>query len=188
VLSARDGATATLDLWWGPVTPPVPSGTGAWRASAALAAAALAVPPALVVAVRRGGWAVGVVADGRERAGKAGRRYVQSRTSKGGSSQGRYARRRDNQAAALVDDAVQRVRLVLDDPIAMSAVTLVATAGDRLLSAEVLARAGVDLPKIGPFEVGDPRRATLTEVAERLRGVRVQVTGTSVTPRGRPTA
>jgi hypothetical protein len=174
-LSAADGSWASLDLWWLPATPPVPPGLGVWRGAWALGAAALAAPPMLAVAVRRGGWAAGVVADGAERTGKAGRAYVQGRTSKGGSSQGRYQRRRGNQADALVDDAVERLRLVLADTGVMTGVEIVLTAGDRLLIRQVLDRADVGLPRAGPLPVGDPRRLTLRDLAARVRGVRVRV-------------
>ncbi|MGF1646237.1 MAG: Vms1/Ankzf1 family peptidyl-tRNA hydrolase [Kineosporiaceae bacterium] len=177
--SAADGSWASLDLWWRPPDPPVPAGSGVWRGAWALGAAALAAPPMLAVAVRRGGWAVGVVADGAERAGKAGRAYVQGRTSKGGSSQGRYQRRRGNQTDALVADAVARLRLVLADTDVMTGVEVVVTAGDRLLIRQVLERAGVELPRAGPMPVGDPRRVTLADLATRVRGVRVRVRNAS---------
>ncbi|MGF1663980.1 MAG: acVLRF1 family peptidyl-tRNA hydrolase [Kineosporiaceae bacterium] len=174
-LTAADGSWAALDLWWRPGSPPVPAGGGVWRSAWQLGAAARAAPPMLAVAVRRGGWAVGVVADGAERAGKAGRAYVQGRTSKGGSSQGRYQRRRGNQADALVDAAVRRLRAVLADADVMAGVEGVVTAGDRLLVRRVLDGAGVDLPEAGPLPVGDPRRVTLADLAARLRGVHVRV-------------
>jgi hypothetical protein len=174
-LAAADGSWAALDLWWRPSSPPVPEGGGVWRSAWQLGAAARAAPPMLAVAVRRGGWAVGVVTGGAERAGKAGRAHVQGRTSKGGSSQGRYQRRRGHQADALVADAVERLRLVLADTDAMTGVEAVVTAGDRLLVRRVLDRAGVGLPQAGPLPVGDPRRLTLLDLATRVRGVRVRV-------------
>jgi hypothetical protein len=174
-LAAADGSWASLDLWWRPDTPPVPDGGGVWRSAWQLGAAARAAPPMLAVAVRRGGWAVGVVAGGAERAGKAGRAYVQGRTSKGGSSQGRYQRRRGNQADALVGDAVDRLCLVLADADVMTGVEAVVTAGDRLLVRRALDHAGVDLPEAGPLPVGDPRRITLADLATRVRGVRARV-------------
>lgn len=177
-LRAEDGSWAVLDLWWRPVEPPVPTGLGVWRAAWALGAAARSAPPMLAVAVRRGGWAVGVVAEGEERAGKAGRAYVQSRTSKGGSSQGRFQRRRANQADGLVEDVVDRLRLVTGDRDVMAGVATVVTAGDRLLTRQALDRAGVSMPEVGPLPVGDPRRLTLTDIAARVRGVRVHVRNT----------
>jgi hypothetical protein len=174
-LSADDGSWAALDLWWRSAEPPVPEGRGVWRAAWALGAAARSAPPMLALAVRRGGWAVGVVADGAERTGKAGRAYVQSRTSKGGSSQGRYQRRRANQADAMVDDVVERLLLVMSDPEVMTGVGTVLTAGDRLLIRQALDRAGITLPGAGPMPVGDPRRLTLAGMATRVRGVRVRV-------------
>lgn len=170
-LTAADGSTARLDLLVG-VT--VPNG-GAWRSAAALAAAAIAVPPLLVVAVRRGGWAVGVVADGMERAGKAGRSYVQGRTAAGGSSQSRYQRRRGNQASKLAENAATSLRRILADPDVMAGVVAVVPAGDRELCRGVLAEADVDLPLLDLLEVGDPRRVTIAEIAHRVQAVRVHV-------------
>lgn len=177
-LSAEDGSWAALELWFRPERPPVPDGTGVWRAAWALGSAARSAPPMLAVAVRRGGWALGVVADGEERAGKAGRAYVQSRTSKGGSSQGRFQRRRANQADGLVDDVVDRLRMVAGDRDVMAGVATVVTAGDRLLTRQALDRAGVTMPEVGPLPVGDPRRLTLADIASRVRGVRVRVRNT----------
>jgi hypothetical protein len=174
-LTAADGSWAALDLWWRPASQPVSESSGVWRSAWQLGAAARAAPPMLAVAVRRGGWAVGVVSGGTERAGKAGRAYVQGRTSKGGSSQGRYQRRRGNQADALVDAAARRLRAVLTDADVMAGVEGVVTAGDRLLVRRVLDGAGVDLPEAGPLPVGDPRRVTLADLAARLRGVHVRV-------------
>lgn len=170
-LVAADGSTARLALLVEVTLAP----GGAWRSAAGLAAAALAVPPLLVVAVRRGGWAVGVVAGGRERAGKAGRSYVQGRTAAGGSSQSRYQRRRGNQSAKLAENAATSVRRYLADPDVMAGVVAVVPAGDRELCRGVLAEAGVDLPLLDLLDVGDPRRVTIADIAQRVQAVRVHV-------------
>lgn len=170
-LLAADGSTATLDLLVDVTLP----GGGAWRCAAGLAAAALTMPPLLVVAVRRGGWAVGVVAAGEERAGKAGRSYVQGRTAAGGSSQGRYQRRRGNQATRLAENAATSLRRIATDSEAMSGVVAAVVAGDRDLCRAVMTEAGVHLPVLDLLAVGDPRRVTITEIAHRVQAVRVHV-------------
>ncbi len=172
-LAAADGSSARLELL---VTSPTAEvDTGAWRAAASLAARATATPPVLLVAVRRGGWAVGVADGGGERVGKAGRGYVQARTAAGGTSQSRYARRRGNQAAKLADGAAGALQRITRDPEAMAGVAGVVVAGDRDLCRDVLAEAGSDLPVVGVLAVGEPRRVTLTELAVRVRAIRVHV-------------
>jgi len=92
------------------------------------------VPPSEfgIVLVRRGGYTVGHVVDGRLGAHKSGTRYVQGQTKAGGWSQQRYARRRANQADALVERCAEEVaRLV-------PAGSLVFGGGDRPLLAQVL--------------------------------------------------
>jgi len=174
-LLAADGSSATLEL----LLPVTLQQAGPWRCAAALAEAALTVPPLLVVAVRRGGWAVGVVAAGRERAGKAGRSYVQGRTAAGGSSQSRYQRRRGNQAAKLADDAADALRRVVGDTEAMTGVAAVVPAGDRELCREVLGQAKVTLDVLDLLEVGDPRRVTLGQIAQRVQAIRIHVRNTT---------
>ena len=60
----------------------------------------------VLLLLRRGGYGVGRASQGGAlAASKVGTRYVQSRTAAGGWSQHRFARRRDNQAAGLIDTA-----------------------------------------------------------------------------------
>jgi hypothetical protein len=125
--------------------------------------------------VRRGGYAVGV-ADGTALvSSKVDSRYVQSRTAAGGWSQQRFARRRVNQAGALVQAAADvAARLLLP----ASYVSLV-TGGDRRLVDEVL-----DDPRLGPvrdrrserfLDVPDPRQAVLEAAVRQARTVRIHV-------------
>ena len=68
--------------------------------------------PLAVLLLRRGGYAVALAAEDGLLAHKVGSRHVQSRTAAGGWSQQRFARRRGNQADALVgavdDDLSER--------------------------------------------------------------------------------
>lgn len=167
-LTAPDGAVADLRVWaaGGPV-PQDRSALPAW-----------AEPPARtgLVLVRRGGYAVGLADGTRLTAHRTGRRYVQSRTAAGGWSQQRYARRRGNQADALVTAVADRVvEVVL--PGAPRALVL---GGDRTLAGQVLGdprlAALASLPRRELYDLPDPRLAVLQQAVRRARAVRVVVT------------
>ncbi|MBA3797673.1 MAG: hypothetical protein M3446_06890 [Actinomycetota bacterium] len=127
--------------------------------------------------IRRGGYAAGIVEAGKLTASKVGTRYVQGRTAAGGQSQQRFARRRDNQAAALVGSAVDVAARVLV-PEARTLTALV-TGGDRPLIVSALSDSRLAvlaaLPR-GPWlTVGDPRLKVLQEAGQSARGVRITV-------------
>lgn len=146
------------------------------------------VPPGLlVVLVRRGGYAVAVVAeDGSLVRHKVGTRHVQSRTAAGGWSQQRFARRRGNQADALVDAVAGHTARVLGEAEEMTTAASVAlgglvVGGDRTLAEAALqelpaARSSVrELPRRELWDLPDPRRTVLDEAVRRGRAVRVEV-------------
>jgi hypothetical protein len=118
--------------------------------------------------VRRGGFAVGVAAGAELTASKVDTRYVQSRTAAGGWSQQRYARRRGNQAKALVEAAAEVAGRLLG---AGQATALVA-GGDRSLVDAVLAAAGLPAPA-RLVDVPDPRLAVLQAAVRQARAVHV---------------
>ncbi|WP_151523309.1 acVLRF1 family peptidyl-tRNA hydrolase [Serinicoccus kebangsaanensis] len=184
-VEAADGSWARLTGWRdavrsGPDDPGWPPAS--W----------LRPPPLLVVLVRRGGYAVAVAApDGTLVAHKVGTRHVQSRTAAGGWSQQRYARRRGNQADALVQAVTgHTVRLLLvpeadDLRRDLGGVVL---GGDKALAAEVLAGVRQDaalpqdlrtelsgLPRRELWDLPDPRRAVLEDAVRRGRAVQVEV-------------
>src|SRR4051794_21604829 len=64
--------------------------------------------------VRLGGYAVGVFEGERLVASKVGTRFVKGRHKKGGSSQARFGRRREEQARALVEAAAETAAGVLE--------------------------------------------------------------------------
>lgn len=115
-----------------------------------------------VLLVRRGGYAAGVFEGSSLVASKVGTRLVQSRTAAGGWSQQRYARRRSNQADALVLSAASVAAGVLTGPL-----DAVVTGGDKALVAAVLAE--LDPLPVVPrvLEVPDPRLAVLEKVRFR---------------------
>jgi hypothetical protein len=141
--------------------------------------------PVGVVLVRRGGYAVGLVRDGRVVSSKVGTRYVQSRTAAGGWSQQRFARRRGNQADALVDAVAQHaLRVLLDGNESPGAHAPgvphgLVVGGDKALVALVLAdprlRSVADLPRRAFYDLPDPRRDVLERAVERGRSVRVRL-------------
>ncbi len=61
----------------------------------------------LVLLLRLGGYAVGVFEGERLAQSKVGTRFVKGRHKKGGSSSGRFARRREGQARELMDKAAE---------------------------------------------------------------------------------
>lgn len=133
--------------------------------------------PLAVLLIRRGGYAVGVVGPDGLIAHKVGTRYVQSRTAAGGWSQQRFARRRANQADALVTAVQDHLRRVIDE----SGVTPqgLVTGGDRQLVADTLAGPGLgrlrELPTRAYPDLADPRRAVLDEVIRRATAYEIVI-------------
>jgi Actinobacteria/chloroflexi VLRF1 release factor len=134
--------------------------------------------PLGLVLVRRGGYAVGLVSDGGLTAAKVGTRHVQSRTAAGGWSQQRFARRRANQADALVEAVATHTLYIL--LASGQAPRGLVVGGDRTLVAQVLShprlRALDGLPRRELFDLPDPTRAVLDRAVERGRAVRVHLT------------
>ncbi len=174
-LRAADGACAEVAVPYGGLPGAVPD-----AAPAAVAAlhAHVATPRRVgVVLVRLGGYSVGVAVGGAVEASTTGARPVHGRTRKGGSSSGRFARRRDNQARVALDaaaDAVARFLLPVADTLdgvvlGGDTAALDELCADRRLAA-LLARAE---PRV--LDVPEPRRAVLDEAARRARAVEVVV-------------
>lgn len=178
-LLGRDGSLAHLAL----LDPPADRAQGPVEdvpaAADELAALAAAPRTLLVCLVRRGGWTVGVVREGTVLSGSSGRRYVQGTTAAGGWSQQRYARRRSGQAGKLADDAssaVDRVLAVASGAGPPRSPDAVAVGGDKALAEAVLApTVAAGWPRLGPLEVGEPRRVDLEAAATRVLAVRVTV-------------
>ncbi|WP_329609403.1 acVLRF1 family peptidyl-tRNA hydrolase [Arthrobacter sp. ATA002] len=107
---------------------------------------------------------------------KAGNRYVQSRTAAGGGSQQRFARRRANQADALVETAAeQAARIFTEHPP-----EYLVFGGDRALT-EVLARQKIFTPwnkldRLRPLDVQDPKLAVLARAAKDASSVFIRIT------------
>ena len=171
-LLAADGATALLQ-------PPWPDGGRPGRGddSAARLASLTSQPRRLgLVLVRRGGYSVAVVSEGRVLASKTGTRHVQSRTAAGGWSQQRFARRRANQADALVEAVAGHAARIFED----QGVEYLVPGGDRTLAGQVLAepvlKRYAPLVRLPFLDVPDPRAAVLKKAAADLCAVRIVVT------------
>jgi hypothetical protein len=173
VLTAADGATAVLEAFvpWGSGE----VGAGEVDVSQLEGLESWATPPLrlALILVRRGGYAVGTGLGSELIAHKVGTRYVQSRTAAGGWSQHRFARRRDNQADALVVSVVEHTRRVV---LASPADALV-VGGDKTLVRDVLADPRlarlVLLPRRELFDLPDPKLAVLKQALRRGRAVRI---------------
>lgn len=147
----------------------------------AFAAHAVAPVPVALLLIRRGGYGVALVEGAHMLRHKVGSRYVQSRTAAGGWSQQRFARRRDNQAAGLLDAAAETVTQMLlgSDGRTAPAGTVVVTGGDRVLADRLLgdrrltALAAAARPR--HLDVPDPRSQVLRQAATRAVAVRVDV-------------
>jgi Actinobacteria/chloroflexi VLRF1 release factor len=124
-----------------------------------------------VLLVRLGGHAAGVFAGRRLVASKVGTRLVHGRHRKGGSSQKRFARRREGQARVALEAAADvAARVLLEHRRDLEAVVL---GGDRTALATVL-----EDPRLRPLtplvaervlDVPDPRLAVLERTPDRFR-------------------
>ncbi|MCX2749694.1 acVLRF1 family peptidyl-tRNA hydrolase [Arthrobacter sp. MI7-26] len=172
LLRAADGATALLRAPW-PVDGRPGKGINAVERLASLASQERRLG---VILVRRGGYAVGVVSGGKVSASKSGSRYVQSRSAAGGSSQQRFARRRENQANALANAVAGHAAHVF----AGQAIEYLVLGGDSALSAAVLEDAALKeyaSRKQLPFlAVADPNATVLRRAAADACAVRIEVT------------
>ncbi|TQJ41084.1 hypothetical protein FBY33_3182 [Arthrobacter sp. SLBN-112] len=171
-LVAADGTGALLQAPW-PADGRPGRGSGPLERLAALASQ----PRRLgLVLVRRGGYGIGVASEGVLLASKAGTRYVQSRSAAGGQSQQRFARRRSNQAEALVSAVAQQAAEVFG----AAAFEYVVPGGDRTLADLVLEEPALRdyarLPRLAYLDVAEPRADVLKKAAADVCSVRITVT------------
>lgn len=171
-LSAADGAVALLQPPW-PADGRPGRGSGAVARLASLATQSRTLG---LVLVRRGGYSVAVVRDGSALASKTGTRHIQSRTAAGGGSQQRFARRRTNQADALVEAVAGHA----DRIFAEHRIEYLAPGGDRTLAEQVLSEPALKryaaLSRLPFLDVPDPRPAVLKQAAAGACSVRILVT------------
>lgn len=130
-----------------------------------------------VLLVRLGGHAAGVFSGRRLVDSKVGTRLVHGRHKKGGSSQGRFERRREGQARVAYEAAADvAVRVLLPHRADLDALVL---GGDRHALAEVM-----EDPRLRPLrrlivegvlDVPDPRLAVLRSTPDRFLATRLTV-------------
>jgi len=181
VLRAEDGAVAACHPPFPPMAQP-PDGAGdPARQAELIAAHAVAARTVGVLLVRLGGYAAGVFTGDPPQlaASKTGSRLVHGRAAAGGWSQHRFARRRENQAAAALRAAADTAVAVLGPYTGrLDAVVL---GGDRRTMAGLR-----DDPRLAPFlalaverflTVPDPRLAVLKDTPRLFRAVKIRLTG-----------
>jgi hypothetical protein len=126
--------------------------------------------------VRLGGYAVGVFEGEQLVTSKVGARFVKGRHKKGGSSSGRFRRRREGQERELIGEAAAEAARVLGPW--RERVEHVALGGDRSAVTRVLA-ARAELGWLEPlaverfFDVPDPRRRVLEALPYQLYAAKV---------------
>ncbi|WP_104118883.1 acVLRF1 family peptidyl-tRNA hydrolase [Arthrobacter sp. B1805] len=160
--------------------PRPPATSGAEAAAADLVAgltSAIDVTAAVgLLLIRRGGYSVGVARAGQILSSKTGTRYVQGKTAAGGWSQQRFARRRANQADALVEETAARAAALYD----VDRPSCLQLGGDRALASAALGERILApyaaLPQVPFLTVPDPRFAVLKEAARTALSVRITVT------------
>lgn len=170
-LSASDGAAALLQPPW-PADGRPGKGADPVARMAALAAQSRSLG---LVLIRRGGYAVAAVREGRVVVSKTGTRHVQSRTAAGGWSQQRFARRRANQADALVEAVAGHASRIFQG----QAIEYISPGGDRTLTDLVLGEPVLkeygQLPRLAFMDVPDPRADVLKKAAADFCAIRVVV-------------
>ncbi|NUS74428.1 MAG: hypothetical protein HOQ05_13670 [Corynebacteriales bacterium] len=130
-----------------------------------------------MVLVRLGGYAVGVFDGPTLVVSKVDSRLVHGRHKKGGSSSGRFARRRENEVRQLVNAAADTTaRVVLPRLASLEAVVV---GGDRAAVAQVLADKRLSACAAlvrGPFlSVPDPKLRILQESYEKALAVTIDI-------------
>jgi Actinobacteria/chloroflexi VLRF1 release factor len=176
--AAEDGAVAECHVPF----PPLPAGVPA----AAVATAGLIVSHAQaprtvgVLLVRLGGYAAGVFAGSPPRlaASKVGSRLVHGRSAAGGTSQHRFARRREKQAAEALSAAANTAVAVLGPFGAeLDAVVL---GGDRraveALRADPRLNRFFELAVDRFLTVPDPRLTVLRDTPRMFSAIRIRLT------------
>ncbi len=185
-LSAADGSTALLQSPWPPAGRPGRGATELERL-ASLAAQSRTVA---VVLIRRGGYALGLCRDGAVLVSKSGSGFSQSRSGAGGSSQQRFARRRANQADAMLERVAEHAQLLFGpqrpgpgagaDTTNIGRAEYLVLGGDRALTSLLMAepRAGflARLPQLRFLDVPDPKTAVLKSAAREVQAIRIRVT------------
>src|SRR5829696_8382804 len=131
-----------------------------------------------VLLVRLGGHAAGIFAGTRLTASKTGARLVHGRHRAGGSSSGRFARRRAGQARVALQAAADVAAHVLREPAEAGRLDAVVLGGDRSALTTVLsdprlhALRALAVDRV--LDVPEPRLRVLTETPDEFRATIVR--------------
>jgi len=181
---AADGAIAECHPPFPPIRAaggPGGEGPGGERAAEAMVAHAVANRTVGVLLVRLGGYAAGVFAGSPPSlvSSKAGSRPVHGRSAAGGWSQHRFARRRENQAAAALHAAADAA-IGIFGPYGADGLDAVVLGGDKRSAAGLRGDT-----RLAPYleravdrflTVPDPRLAVLKEVPREFGAIRIRLT------------
>jgi hypothetical protein len=174
IVHAADGSCAECHA---PFPPLSASATGSGADLAAHASAERAVG---VLLVRLGGYAAGVFAGAEPRlvASKVGSRLVHGRSAAGGTSQHRFARRREKQAREALEAAADTAATVFGGYAdGLDAVVL---GGDKrsmaALRADTRLRPYFDIAVDRFLTVPDPRLVVLRDTPRLFRAIRIRLT------------
>jgi hypothetical protein len=180
---AADGAVAQCHVPFPPLAdgPPGAAAPGWARRGEQIAAHARAERTVAVLLVRLGGYAAGVFTGPVPQlaASKVGTRLVHGRSAAGGTSQHRFARRREKQATEALGAAARTAAAVFG-PYAGRIDALV-LGGDRramaVLRADSRLEPYVSLAVERFLTVPDPRLAVLRSTPRLFRAIRIRLTG-----------
>ncbi|WP_207920186.1 acVLRF1 family peptidyl-tRNA hydrolase [Saccharopolyspora aridisoli] len=172
---ATDGATATVQVPFGPL--PAPHGEHPGLAVSSLVEHVLVSRRIGLVLVRLGAHSIGVAVDGVVQTSTTDRHLVHGRNKAGGWSQQRFARRREGQSARSLASAADAVAKALL-PVAAELDALV-LGGDRqalqALREDNRLTKLFDRAEQRVLDVPEPRRAILDEAAKRAVAVEIEV-------------
>ncbi|MGQ0630689.1 MAG: acVLRF1 family peptidyl-tRNA hydrolase [Sporichthyaceae bacterium] len=172
---AANGATADAAAPFAGSWRPLGSGD---ELVARLAAHAAAPRRVGVLLVRLGGYAAGVFDGVTWVVTKVGSRQVHGRTSAGGWSQQRFARRRENQVEVALDSAAEVAARILVPHVGSLAALVVGgerTAIDRVLADRRLAALAALPREPRVLGVPDPKQAVLFSTPPMFRAVSIKV-------------
>lgn len=180
--SSTDGTRAECHVPFPPLAPGTPAGppTAIAEHAGLIAGHAQAARTVGVLLVRLGGYAAGVFAGAPPRltASKVGSRLVHGRSAAGGTSQHRFARRREKQAAEAMSAAADTAVAVFGQ--FTGGLDAVVLGGDRRAVAALRSDA-----RLGPYfalatdrflTVPDPRLAVLRDTPRMFRAIRIRLT------------
>jgi hypothetical protein len=178
--TAADGAVAECHVPFPPLGRGDLPGTGARAAAGAIVAHTTADRTVGVLLVRLGGYAVGVFSGSPPglASSKVGRRLVHGRSAAGGWSQHRFARRRENQAAAALRAAADAAAGILG-PYGPGGLDAVVLGGDKRSVAALR-----DDARLAPYldratdrflTVPDPSPAVLRDIPASYLAIRIRL-------------